>query len=678
MDSSPILRKHSQHKIHNDFQRMKNEHNKMLADPKPSKLHSSHHLSDQDSENKDPGKAEMARKPPVRPGVSRLPVLAKSLELQTPSDFSQSHCRWEEKPLTGKAKKKKPCTRPVPFNFSQPRSIRATSENQQSQTGHTENNVCKARLKTQNINTKLSKYPAGLNSTTKETMKSYEKATENTVYLLGQSGPLSTFKTSSTSYNSQPSLPIKAKHQNSASSTQPALSAETCVTNMNLLSLKDPTKIAHANPNFQLSTQENFSKGSTAKGENFQPDHAALLSILRTEGVSGTGLGSATPQSKPYNYQPQRVSVMKSQQKAGSTTGPVRSVRFSPDAAALQSILLNEGVKAQESVGVTPRNSTCPSGRGTSVYTAQRVLVKKTRAEPASGTVAIALNKETPLKQWTPQRVRNTRHRPMSAAKWHVSTQQLPYAGTPGVRSCKTNFQPSQEKIVQRLFDDQEDEQSLNVTDKDPETETEQIPLQASTDTAPCEENLQTGRADTSEDEDEEQKQRTMVGQPFFPAPQRESVIVFSTSKKLFRATHFEKQESSSHQDQHGPVSSEQRKVLPVHGEMSSVADPACQIKPCIPSLHKDLIVQRSCTLSPAVAFLRKRFPPLEELRMDEEVATYTSVCVQTTPGFMPSRPCCGNPLAAILHFEESTRFVPIGFDLPSGSSSPGSSTLQK
>lgn len=55
------------------------------------------------------------------------------------------------------------------------------------------------------------------------------------------------------------------------------------------------------------------------------------------------------------------------------------------------------------------------------------------------------------------------------------------------------------------------------------------------------------------------------------------------------------------------------------------------------------------------MAMLRKRFPPLEELRMDEEVATYTSVSVPAASGFIPPRPRCGNPLASILHFEESS-----------------------
>lgn len=68
-----------------------------------------------------------------------------------------------------------------------------------------------------------------------------------------------------------------------------------------------------------------------------------------------------------------------------------------------------------------------------------------------------------------------------------------------------------------------------------------------------------------------------------------------------------------------------------------------------------DFIVQKSCAVSSAVAMLRKRLPPFEELRLDEEVATYTSVCVSAATGFVPPQPRCGNPLAAMLHFEESS-----------------------
>uniref|UniRef100_UPI0037E8D6AE uncharacterized protein troap n=1 Tax=Semicossyphus pulcher TaxID=241346 RepID=UPI0037E8D6AE len=777
MDSSPVLRLQSQNKIRSDFLRMKNEHNKMPAQLKASKLQSALKLPDQNIENQDPGSSQMGRKAPVRPGISRLPVLAKSLHLQTPSDFSQSHCRWEEKPLAGKAKKKRPCTRPIPFNLSQPKSSRVASENQQPltlsqpRTGthavQPDNNVCNGHLRTKNINSKPTKQ-ATFNSNvdlSKGTGKSNGKATVNTPQLSGQSVLSTTFKTSTTLSQPLSSASNKALHQNhsATSSAQSALTTEACLDNMNLLSLKDSTKSSHASKNMQLATQGNFSKCSTDKGEsfqpdntallsilrneglsaaglgspqskpynyvpqrvsimksrqkaglptdkgeNFQPDHTALLSILRNEGLSAAGLGSpqckpynyvpqrvsimksrqkagpptdkgesfqpdhtallsilrneglsaaglGSPQCKPYNYVPQRVSIMKSQQKAGPPTASVKSVQFSPDPTALQSILQNEGVKAGRPVDATPRNPVRPSGRGTSVYTAQRVPVKKNHAEAAGGPAAVRL-KETPQKTWTPQRVRDTRHQPMSAMKLHVST---PYGSTPGLRSCKTNLQPRQEEVVQRLFDDPEDQQNTSVTEKDPETQAEQQQ-----------------KEDEEEEEDEEQ-QRIVGGQPFIQAPQRESVIFFSTGKKLLRAPRFEKQESSADHEQHGPVSSAQREMLPVHEGKSSVSEPACQINPAVHSLHRDLGVVKT-SKSPALAMLRKRLPQLEELRMDEEVATYTSVAVQAAPGFVPPRPRCGNPLASILHFEEFSRFVPISCGLSSGPSSPQSSPLQE
>ncbi|KAI3357397.1 hypothetical protein L3Q82_015830 [Scortum barcoo] len=663
MDSSPVLRQQSQNKIHSDFQRMKNEQNKMPAHPKPSKLLSAPHLSNNDTENQDPGHSETGKKVPVRPGVSRLPVLAKSLHLQTPSDFSQSHCRWEEKPLAGKAKKKKPCTRPIPFNLSQPRSLRTAAENEQlltisqSRTAtravQPDNNACNARLKTQSTNAKPIKHPAALNSdvdSANASAKSNFKATESTSQ---QSGPSNTFKTSATLSNPLLHTHSNSMHQNSAlSSARPTPSAEACLDNMNQLSLKDSTKTAPDSQNTQLIAQGSFPKSSADKVENFQSDHAALLSILRNEGISTTGLESATPQSKPYNYLPQRVSVMKSRQKAGPTTGVVSSIKplsFSPDPAALQSILQNEGVKAGGLVGATPQNSVCQSGRGTSIYTAQRVPVKKNRAEEAGAPVAVAL-KETPLKKWTPQRVRNTRHQPMSAMKWHQPTQKSPYSNTPGLRSCKTNLQPRKEQeVVQRLFNDQEDEQSTNVSNKD---EAVQLLVEATATKSYCEEKVKVSGANSDEDDDggkeQPQEQRIVGVQPFFQAPQRESVIFFSTGKKLLRAPRFEKQESSAHHEQHGPGSSEKRKVLPVQEEMSSASEPTCQINPSV--LRRDLIVQKTRTLSPAVAVLRKRFPPLEELRMDEEVATYISLSVPATPGFVPPRPRCANSKTVGLH----------------------------
>lgn len=64
-----------------------------------------------------------------------------------------------------------------------------------------------------------------------------------------------------------------------------------------------------------------------------------------------------------------------------------------------------------------------------------------------------------------------------------------------------------------------------------------------------------------------------------------------------------------------------------------------------------DLHVQKTCS----VAMLRKHLPALQELRMDEEVATYTSVSDSAAPSILPPRPRCGNPLASTLLFEESS-----------------------
>ncbi|XP_023123585.2 uncharacterized protein troap isoform X3 [Amphiprion ocellaris] len=723
MDSSSVLRQQSQNTIHSDFQRMKNDHNKRQAEPKSSKPVSVSHLSNKDSENKPPGNSEISRKAPVRPGVSRLPVLAKSVHLQTPTNFSQSHSRWEEKPLAGKTKKKKPCTRPVPFNLSQPKNTRV--ENQQT--------VPKSRTdafpKNNIDSSKPAKHPAVLNrnvdSTKAREGKFHAKTTEGASHL---SGPSKTFKTSATL-----SKPDNTMHQNKAgSSVQPALNAEVCLNDMNLLSLKDASKISNASQTKQVAAQDNPSEDLT--GEKFQPDHAALLSVLRNEGVSVTSLASAAPQSKPFNCLPQRVSIMKSQKKAGPSTASVKSVQFTPDLVALQSILQNQGVKDLGFVGITAQESVCPPGRGTSIYTPQRVSVMKSRQKagpstantlfsvdpaalqsilqnegvkaggpvgatprnseypPGRGTSIYSAQrvpvrkanaqatpepggplKETPLKKWNPQRVRNTRHQPMSAMKWHQSIQQSPY-GTPGFRSCKNNPQPQQEQeVVQRLFDDEEDEQSKNVTEKAPETQVEQLPSQASPIKSHHEEKPETSRTNGDDDEEEERMQKFEGGQMFLQAPHRESVIVFSTGKKLIRAPYFKTQETSSQQDQRGPVSSEQKKLLPVHDDKSTQSQPTSQNNPSVQRLHRDLVVQKS-SMSPVatmLAMLRKRLPPLEELRMDEEVATYTSVSVPALPVCPPPRPRCGNPLASTLHFEESTRFVPIDLDPSSAPSSP-------
>ncbi|XP_055022040.1 uncharacterized protein troap isoform X2 [Boleophthalmus pectinirostris] len=655
MDPSSVLRQQSQ----NTILRTINEQNKVAAEPKFSKslpMHSlQHNLEDQGL-----GRSGQVRPPHPRPTGSRLPVLAKSLHLQIPNEFAQSHCKWDAKPLSGKAKTKKPCTRPVPFNLSQPKASRLPSENHPPNIIHpTRNsklnkNVSSCQFTTTNRNFKHS-------ATLKENVKS-TKMTENSSQLLGKSRPLHSHKTS-TSLSKHVSFPLNSNENSATASEQPASAAEACSHNMNLLSLKDTSSIL---------------KGD--KVDNFQHDQTTLLSILCNEEMSS----AVTPQSKPYNYLPQRVSVMKSRQKAESNPGSMKSaqyspdhgalqsilknegvkartpsdtpmrvpvkkngvdtktglsgtsvkmVQFSPDAAALQSILQNEGVRAVGPDGAAPRNSLCPTGRNTSIYMAQRVPVRKNFAEPNAPLMVTAF-KQTPGQKWTPQRV--VRHQPTSAMKWHTSSQQSPYTTTPGLRGCKANLCTKQEEVVQKLF--VEDEQTTDEVTV-PSTESLQ-------DLASCKEKMHSP-VKNEEKEDGSMKEDERVEGPFFQAPERESVIFFSTGKKLFRDPCFKKLETTGHK-QHGP-----EEALPVLLQ-------SCHSQ----TVTKDLLTLKTGVMNPAVAMLRKCLPPLEELRLDEEVATYTSVSVPTVSGFHAPRPRCGNPLATLLHFEESTRFVPICPDL--------------
>lgn len=216
------------------------------------------------------------------------------------------------------------------------------------------------------------------------------------------------------------------------------------------------------------------------------------------------------------------------------------------------------------------------------------------------------------------------------------------------------------------MFDDQEDEQYRN--------------LQASAD-QPNEDPAE--RVDDIGSKDE---QRGEAAQPLFPqTPHRESVIFFSTGKKLLRAQCFELQEDSACEEEEededegeeDQLLSVQDKLLPAREKAPCASEPTCRITPSAlqtgrATASTGLLVllchsitrasvsttglgaQKTCAVSSAVAMLRKRFPPLEELRLDEEVATYTFAPVQPVAGFAPVRPRCGNPLASVLHFEES------------------------
>uniref|UniRef100_A0A674N8Y4 Uncharacterized LOC105419983 n=1 Tax=Takifugu rubripes TaxID=31033 RepID=A0A674N8Y4_TAKRU len=498
MDSSPVLRQQNQNKI-SHFLRYKTNH------PKSPK--SAPHYSNQD-ENKDPQKSAVGKKASVRQGVSRLPVLAKSLHLPSPSSFSLSHCKWEEKPLAGKAKKEKPCTRPLPFNRSHCKNSRKAAEYEQpssvlqsnpgSRSVQQSNAACCVTQKQSNGRANQSKYPhvsQNRADLTKRAEGSEGNVAENTSKCKGQRAAVTNLKPSAHLSHHVSSIPNNTCHQNNAAS-----SAEACTHNMNQLSIKDLSATSHAQQSVQLTEQ-------TWRIWWWNRCHTLAHNIDIISGFySNSSIGLSLNACFCVLF-----------------PGFMKSEPFSPDPAALQSILQNEGLKVGGCLGATPKNAIRPSGRGTSVYTSYFTLSKI---------------------------------------------------------SCLQNTSHKEEKG-------------------------------------------ETCSADGCE------QQRTVGAQPFIQAPQRASVIFFSTGKKLLRVPRFERQEDWTLQDLTSPVS--------------------------------DSIVQKSCVVSSAVAMLRKRLPPLEELRLDEEVATYTSLLAAT--GFLPPQPRCGNPLAAMLHFEESSRFVPIDLD---------------
>ncbi|XP_055786899.1 uncharacterized protein LOC129860500 [Salvelinus fontinalis] len=808
MDSSPILRQHSQNKIlnnHSSPNRMKI--NRMTADPKPGSKHPSvphpckhpsvphGHHSKRGTENKVPAAtSDKDPKPPVRPlGISRLPVLAKSLPLQTPSDFTQSHKRWEENSLAGKAKRKKPNTKPVPFNFTHPRANRMGATNQRpplvAQTTQPENTFSaaashkirptttaklpssvpqthnKARTKsTVELSARLptlaqhlaarkegpglagilshhdgkewkTHWPQATSAATSMSLSQHPKpkaqsSLDNPFHgsgsgQLGLSRPPSSFGPGS----GLSSIAFSFSSDSSTTSAKlTALSTEACRGHLDTLSIKD------------LSEPGQLLSSTAGRVEAFSSDPFALRSILQNVGVNAAGASmSSRPSTKAYNNMPQRVSIMKSQQKTAPSAGPLRSLQFSPepsalnsilqnegvtyplqaqrvsvmrshqktaalagpgrsvpftpDPTALSSILQNEGVTAGGMLGATPqRTSVCPSARGTSIYTAQRVPVTKSCTEASGRPLVMPVGQK-----WTPQRVPDTRHQPMSMGR-HLSAHRTPYACSPrlwGLQGHNRDLETHKEEVVQRLFKetDQEEEDRIDNRElvEDP-TET---------------------RADKDQEEEEEENNTGTGLQTFFQAPHRESVIFFSTGKKLLRAAPAQEQESpvAGFLERGGPLekcwpgarASAQGTVLelllhpvrPSSGPetLSTVATAAiasgltrlANPSAFVPLSHPrgSIIIPKSGALSSAAALLRRRLPPLQELRLDEEVATYTTTspappCSSMATSSWPVQTRCGNPVAAALYLQDYTSFRSIILDPSSALSSPCSSPLQE
>ncbi|XP_053704525.1 uncharacterized protein troap isoform X2 [Synchiropus splendidus] len=480
-DSPAVLRPQTRsNQINSDCLRSNNVSNKELRSSRTG----SAPPPKENSENQDPLKSNTNKKTAFRPKVSRLPVPVKSLQ-------PPSHSGWEDKPLTGKATKKRCTTRPVPFNLSQPRGSRVNSLTS----------------------------PALLQcAASAQTFRPKSKPGSVTASLLG------------------PSVPATSAHRDNST----ALSSR----------VKDPAVTPQA---CELDQKEKSSRSRQ---------------LLRTA----------------------RVPVKRTQEKTPATQGSLKSAQFSTDPAALRSILQNEGLK-------TP--TACPA-RNTPLSSALRVPVRKA----AESCV-------TPAQRWSPQRVQDTRHKPMSSMKWFHSCPSHRVGN-------RSTCQLPREAVVQRLFEDPPSQEQDPVS--------QELHQSASTT-----EVTRSGLDQCPEESGQQQPQ------PFLQHQQRDSVIFFSTGKKTFRSSHFEKRQHHVNQPQPGPLT-------------SAGTEAACLLKP-----PQDM----SKTLGPASA-LRQRLPLLEDLLLDLEISTYTSI---PASGVTATGPRCGNPVASFLLCEESKSFVPIVLD---------------
>ncbi|XP_061661286.1 uncharacterized protein troap isoform X2 [Syngnathoides biaculeatus] len=724
MDASP-LRVQSQDEIHAYTQRENNEKKRMPLVPKNSKLVPMPNFPNRDFENQDPGRAL-----PIRP--SRIPVLVKSLHPQTAFYDAQQ----EQRHLAVKAKKAKSCARPTPFNMSGRRSLKIniTSETKTDAHAIQSENVFSKTKKAKEKPMKCLGVLKSKVAATKEKCRSHEM----------ESGNLNPLKTENVT------------HQKISSSS-------VCFDKMTHLTLKDPNEIS--NPSGD--PQDNLSKDPCDIGEGFQPNKAALLSIVCNEGVSIFRQAFATPQSKSdamfvtwTQDEPQRLPVAKSHQKAAASAKerlkPVfpmcaksqnssrrdtfidkphrvptnkslaaaeKAMEFQPNPSSLLNILHNEDMCICSQSNATPRSQSYamfprgsvakthqkpavshndkvrtagpvratpqkPFDRDTFFETPQRVPIKKSLATPEFQTDPFSLpsilhnkgvcissqSSATPRTQsysMFPQRVSVGKSRQKATASQnkgvkatislHVTPQKPSdrgtYFGTTEYERClgariigthkplhHDKMTASRMKVVQTLFVEQED--GLG-----PGNEEEQLPvLQASPIKSHCKDKVKMNTIWGNQE-----AQMIEEAQQSIPTLQRESVIFFPTGEKQL---HFEKHESLTCQEQPSQEVSEGVVVCELVGH----------IKPASHNLHRD---QKALVTNTALALLPNSVSAIVDLRLDQEVAFYTSHSLVDVASFLPSQHRCRDPVAFLRHFEESTTFLPLSLTASSLCSSP-------
>ncbi|CAM4678505.1 unnamed protein product [Leuciscus chuanchicus] len=659
------------------------------------------------SENLDPNaSAETGKGVNKLKAVSRLPVLAKSMQpAQIELSQNPSLNRWEQRPLTGKVMKKRTCTKPIPFNLSQSRSRgQRNTDIPQEQAPLTHSARLTPVAKVRNLNPSAKTETQSHTATTPGVLRApanksqrlqpdshveYVALNKNStdVHPLSQesrccshtdlSSRLGSITLGQSKLNQAPK--DKDCFQTVPSTTQSHVSSKGSSSNLpsavrNVLPCEGSSAVGAQCMMLRLSTcppglgssnhvpqrvvkkSHHSVDGTADKAGPFSPDPSALRRILQSDGmrleepVGATPRVSVCPTGRGTSiYSAQRVPVKKAQKEAPaeakSTTGSAMS--FSPDPAALCSILRNEGVWA---AGATPRVSICPTGRGTSFYSAQRVPVKKNKPEAAAAHCA----NRTPVMKWTPQRVANTK--PQSMRKLCTGQKMSSLRGSPGLRGA---HDPSTgllmchegEDVVQRLFEDQEqmdddridqDDVTLQKLLKSHQTAEAQSRMKENSDSNHC----------------HTENRGKKPAQPFIQAAHRGSVIVFSSSQRLG---------PDRSQDTLKTTGADVPLQLCVnrptsHNTLPLLLDQrnGSQINPSLDLTKQSQSKAPTVIHSTAVSALRRRHTPLEEMILDEECATYTSRLLSC-----PLQPRCGNPVATTLLFKDCSSFLPIGLSSP-------------
>ncbi|KAL1250084.1 hypothetical protein QQF64_021089 [Cirrhinus molitorella] len=333
------------------------------------------------SENLDPNaSADTGKGVNKLKGVSRLPILAKSLQPAL-SELSQnpSQNRWEQRPLTSKAQKKRTCTKPVPFNLSQSRAHSQRNTGiPQEKAPMTHSTRLTPGAKVRNLNQSAKTETLSHKATTPGVLRaqanksqrlqpdSYVESTD--VHPPSHESGCCSHSDLSSRLSSITLVQSKLPEDSGLS-----LLCKTSLIKVDVNSDNQAPKDKQCFPSTTLSHVS--TKGSSSNLSS------AVHNVLRNESVGAQylmpRLSTCPPGPGTSNNLPQRV-VKKSHGVNATTDKPGL---FSPDPSALRSILQSDGTKLGENVGATPRASTCPTGRGTSIYSAQRVPAKKTQKE---------------------------------------------------------------------------------------------------------------------------------------------------------------------------------------------------------------------------------------------------------------------------------------------------------